>query len=496
MKITRGGRLSGDLTGDVARFTSSAEHDHYIADAVIEINMAHVLALASSKCIGKEEAAALLSALCSLSGRVRHVPPEMEDIHMVVEEEVTRLAGQETGGKMHTGKSRNDQVATAIRMRLRAFLIEICDGIISLQRSLLKRAAEPEGRAVVPGYTHLQHAQPVTIAHWLLAHHDSIKRDFDRLICSYPRVNLCPMGAAALAGTGFKIDRFEIAGYLGFDGLLENTMDAVSSRDFALEFASSLVILMVDLSRFAEEVIVWSSSEFGYIELPDDHASTSSIMPQKKNPVTLEIVRAKCGSVLGELVSIAAIMKALPLAYNLDMQELTPHLWNACESASLSVRVLADFVDKVKFNESRIRSSLDKGSSVATELADVLVREGGLPFRKAHHIVGSVVRSLSGEGLSLSEVDPERLRSMILAESGIDLPKGSVERAVSPEMNVDVRNVRGGPSYAEAKRMIIERMRSLEDEEKTVAVIRDKIDKAKERMEKEIATILRSGANE
>ncbi|MEN3016738.1 MAG: argininosuccinate lyase [Candidatus Methanosuratincola petrocarbonis] len=495
MKITRGGRLAGDLTGDVARFTSSAEHDHYIADAVIEINMAHILALASSKCIGKGEAAALLSALESLLGKVKHVPPEMEDIHMVVEEEVTRLVGQETGGKMHTGKSRNDQVATAIRMRLRAFIIEICDGLISLQQSLLQRAASPEGRTVVPGYTHLQHAQPVTIAHWLLAHHDSIRRSFDRLIGSYPRVNLCPMGAAALAGTGFNIDRSKVAGYLGFEGLLENTMDAVASRDFAIEVVSSLAILMVDLSRFAEEMIVWSSSEFGYIEIPDDHASTSSIMPQKKNPVTLEIVRAKSGAVLGDLVSLVSIMKALPLTYNLDMQELTPHLWDACESTALSLKVLADFVSKVRFNETRINASLHKGSSVATELADVLVREGGLPFRKAHHVVGSLVKALSSEGLSLSEVDPERLRATISVESGIELPKESIERAVSPVMNVNVRNVRGGPSYAEAQRMIGERVRSLEEEVKAVASIRQKIDKARHEMMREIAAIVHSGAS-
>ncbi len=495
MKITRGGRLAGDLTGDVARFTSSAEHDPYIADSVIEVNMAHVLALANSKCIGRDDAAALLSALDSLLGKVKGVPPDMEDIHMVIEEEVTRLVGQETGGKMHTGKSRNDQVATAIRMRLRDFVIEICNSLVSIQQSLLQRAASPEGRIIVPGYTHLQHAQPVTVAHWLLAHHDSIKRSFERLICAYPRVNLCPMGAAALAGTGFKIDRSVVAKYLGFDGLLENTMDAVATRDFAIEVTSSLAILMVDLSRLAEEMIIWSSSEFGYIEIPDDHASTSSIMPQKKNPVTLEIIRAKCGTVLGDLVSLLAIMKALPLTYNLDMQELTPHLWDACESTVLSLKVLSDFLSKVKFNAGQINVSLHRGSSVATELADVLVREGGLPFRKAHRVVGSIVKSLSAEGLSLSEVDPARLQTMISGESGITLPRESIERAVSPVMNVNVRDVRGGPSYAEAERMISERMRSLEDEESTITSIRRRIDQASEEMRREVAVIVHSGAS-
>ncbi|MBC7120461.1 MAG: argininosuccinate lyase [Candidatus Methanosuratus sp.] len=491
MKITRGGRLTGDLTRDVARFISSADYDHYISDAVIEINMAHVIALAKANYIGQREAVAILSALENLLGKVEQVPPDMEDVHMVIEEEVTRLVGQEIGGKMHTGKSRNDQVATAIRMRLRDFTIDLCQGIISLQRRLLEKAASPEGRIVVPGYTHLQHAQPVTLAHYLLAHHDSIKRSFDRLISSYPRISLCPMGAAALAGTGFKIDRSLVARYLGFDGVLENTMDAVASRDFALEDVSSLAILMLDLSRFSEEMIVWSSSEFSYINVPDDHASTSSIMPQKKNPVTLEMVRAKSGSVLGELFSMMSIMKALPLTYNLDMQELTPHLWSACESTAASLAVLADFVSKVTFNESRIKASLDKGSSVATELADVLVREGGLPFRKAHHLVGAIVKALSDEGTSLSEVDPQRLLAMMAAESGVSLPLSSIERAVSPKMNVDVRNVHGGPAYAESDRMIKERMALLDEESKALDSIRRRLIEARAEMQRELSTLQR-----
>lgn len=475
MKITRGGRLSGDLSEEVARFTSSSEFDHYIADEVIEINSAHVIALKEAGYLTKEESKALLSSLHSLLGRIKEVPPDMEDIHMVIEEEVTRAVGQEIGGKLHTGKSRNDQVATAIRMRLRRFIIQISSGMVSLRKALLQRASSQEGRIVVPGYTHFQHAQPVTLAHHFLAHHDALKRDFDRLLDSYSRVNLCPMGAAALAGTGFNIDRDLISRYLGFDQPLENTMDAVASRDFALEVVSSLAILMVDLSRFAEEMIAWSSSEFGYVEIPDEHASTSSIMPQKKNPVTLEIVRAKCGSVFGELVSMLAIMKGLPLAYNLDMQELTPHLWSACESALASVEVLSDFVAKVKFNEIKIREAVKKGSSVATELADVLVREGRMPFRKAHQVVGSIVRRLSSEGSSLSEVPPERLMEMILAESGVALPLTSIAKATSPDMNVDVRKVRGGPAREETDRMLLERIALLERDEGRVRSIEERI---------------------
>lgn len=491
MKITRGGRLSGDLSGEAARFTSSSEFDHYIAEEVVEINIAHVLALAKSNYLQTNEAIDLVSTLETLRGKILRVPPDMEDIHMAVEEEVTKIVGQVKGGKMHTGKSRNDQVATAIRMRLRRFVIEICSEILSLQNALLDLATSSQGRIVVPGYTHLQHAQPVTVAHYLIAHHDAIARDFDRLVGSFPRINLSPMGAAALAGTGFQIDRDFVARCLGFNGVVENTMDAVTSRDFALEVSSSLTILMVDLSRFAEELVIWSSSEFGYIDMPDDHSSTSSIMPQKKNPVTAEILRATAGEVFGDLASMVVIMKALPLTYNLDMQQLTPHLWNACESASLSLRVLTDLLRKVRFNEDRIRACVVKGSSVATELADVLVREGGIPFRRAHQVVGAIVKTLSSEGSSLSEVPPERLQGMVSQLSGVALSLESIRGAVSPERNVDIRKVKGGPAHAESERMILERKRLLEREEEKVRSMREKVEEGKEEMRREISSLHR-----
>ncbi|MDI9643659.1 MAG: argininosuccinate lyase [Candidatus Verstraetearchaeota archaeon] len=492
MKITRGGRLSGDLTEEVARFTSSSGFDHYIAEEVVEINIAHVLALAASNYLRPQEALDLVSALETLKGKALQIPPELEDIHMVVEEEVTRIVGQEKGGKVHTGKSRNDQVATAIRMRLRRFMLDLCSEIASLQKALLDLAASNQGKIIVPGYTHLQHAQPVTVAHHLLAHHDAIARNFDRLADSYQRVNLSPMGAAALAGTGFQIDRDLVARYLGFSGIVENTMDAVASRDFALEVASSLTILMVDLSRFAEELVIWASSEFGYIEMPDDHSSTSSIMPQKKNPVTAEILRATTGRVFGDLASMVMIMKSLPLTYNLDMQQLTPHLWSSCESTSLSIRVLTDLVRKLRFDEKRIRESVIKGSSVATELADVLVREGGVAFRKAHHVVGAVVKALYTEGLSLSETPPERLQEMISKLSGIVLDLDSIRGAVSPDRNVDVRKVKGGPAYAESERMILERRRLIEKEEDLLNAMRRVEEEGKIAMLREIESLRQS----
>ena len=475
MKLTRGGRLSGDLTEDVAALTSSSGHDRYIADDVIRINQAYVLQLAKNGIISCQEGRLLSKALAELLGKVGSVPPDMEDIHMVIEDEVAKKVGPDVGGKLHTGKSRNDQVATAIRMRLRDFLLEILGEIADLRSSLLSKASR-NIEVIIPGFTHLQHAQPVTAAHHLLAYFDMFGRDADRLGASYARVNLSPMGAAAMAGTGFQIDRLALAKSLGFDGLIENTMDAVASRDFALEAASALTIMMVNISRLAEEIVIWASYEFSYIDLPDDHSSTSSIMPQKKNPVTAEILRSKCGDLFGELASMVMIMKALPLTYNLDMQEVTPHIWNCCEISSLSLRVLADLIRKMEFNKARLGDVVRKDFSVATELADLLVREGNLPFRRSHQVVGEVVRELASSSSSLTEALPERLSAVIQEKTGCAIDLASLKKAVDPSSNVNIRATRGGPSFAEARRMIWDRELALKNYREMLSDLRSKQD--------------------
>ncbi|MEM3433961.1 MAG: argininosuccinate lyase [Candidatus Methanomethyliaceae archaeon] len=449
MKITRGGRLSGDLAPEVADFTSSSKHDIYIADEVVEINLAHLLCLVQAGIISREDGRLLANALKGVE--ISEIPPDMEDVHMVVENELIKRVGEEIGGKIHTGKSRNDQVATALRMRLRKFIIEICGCLVDLQHALLEKS-QAHINTVMPGYTHLQHAQPISVSHHLLAYFDMFDRHLARLLSCYKRVNLSPMGSAALAGTGYPIDRLKLAEYLGFEGLVENTLDAVSTRDFSIETVSALTIMMVDVSRIAEEIIIWSSNEFGYVDLPDDHSSTSSIMPQKKNPVTAEVLRAKCGDVLGDLVSMVMIMKSLPLAYNLDMQELTPHLWNSCEVSKRSLKILADLITKMRFNEARMKSSVAKGSSVATELADMLVRHLGLPFRTAHRVVGEITKELSPS--SLSEVPPESIAELISKKTGKKLETRLIQSAIDPEFNINIRSTIGGPASKEIARMI------------------------------------------
>ncbi|MGC8936180.1 MAG: argininosuccinate lyase [Candidatus Methanomethylicaceae archaeon] len=470
MKITRGGRLSGDLTPEVADFTSSSKHDMYIAEEVIEINLAHILCLLEGGILKREEARLLAKALKEIS--ISAIPPDMEDIHMVVESELIKRLGEELGGKIHTGKSRNDQVATALRMRLRAFIIDICMCLNELQKVLLEKS-KTNRNIVMPGYTHLQHAQPISLAHYLLAYFDMFDRHLARLLSCYKRVNLSPMGSAALAGTGYPVDRLKIAEYLGFDGLVENTLDAVSTRDFALEGVSALAVMMVDVSRLAEEIVIWASNEFGYVDLPDDHSSTSSIMPQKKNPVTAEVLRAKCGDVIGNFVSMVTIMKSLPLAYNLDMQELTPHMWHACEVSKRSLLILTDLIAKIKFNEERMRASVVKGSSVATELADALVRNLGMPFRVAHRVVGEITKDIHPS--SLSESPPERIAELIFQKTGKRLEISQIQSATDPLFNINVRSIIGGPASKEVERMISSREEILKRNQEYVAELEKKL---------------------
>ncbi|MFQ6077317.1 MAG: argininosuccinate lyase, partial [Candidatus Bathyarchaeia archaeon] len=322
--LLKGGRLP-TVRRDVVRFTSSVKSDQRMLGSIIKINKAHVVMLVEQKIITSTEGVELLRALKGLKGDTR-LRSTLEDAHMYVEEEVAKVAGPEAGGNLHIAKSRNDQAAAAIRMRLRRDLISILSSLVRLQAALIS-LADRHRETIMLGYTHLQPAQPVTFGHHLLAYVDAFERDAQRLEEAYSRVNLSPMGACALATTSFPISRERVAELLGFDGIAENSIDAVSSRDFVLETVACLAILAVNVSRMVEDLIVWSTHEFSVVEIPDQFASTSSIMPQKKNPDVLEVVRGRMSHVVGDLVACIATVKALPSTYNLDLQEVTPRLW-------------------------------------------------------------------------------------------------------------------------------------------------------------------------
>ena len=333
---------------------------------------------------------------------------ESEDVHSFVEARLVEMIG-DAGRKLHTGRSRNDQVATDLRLWTREAIDQLLSQVRSTQEALLD-LAEQNRDAVLPGYTHLQRAQPILFAHWCLAYFEMLARDRERLAETRTRVNVLPLGSAALAGASFPIDREAVARELGFDSVSRNSVDAVSDRDFCVEFVSACSLIMVHLSRLAEEVILYSTSEFGFFELSDAVATGSSLMPQKKNPDSMELVRGKAGRVFGHLVSLLTMLKGLPLAYNKDMQEDKEAVFDAFDTTRACLEVSALVLRNVELNEERMRTAASQGMMNATELADYLVRKG-VPFREAHETVGRIVVKAIEKGVELGELPLDELRS-------------------------------------------------------------------------------------
>ena len=450
-KLLRGGRLSS-MREDVAKFTSSMKDDVSLSKAVIDINKAHVIMLMEQKIIKWPDGVKLLKALTAQSKM--QLDLSAEDVHMAVEEAVLKEVGEEVGGNLHIAKSRNDQVTTAIRMELRKNLLNMMLCAIQMQQTLAE-TAEKHVTTVILEYTHLQPAQPVTFAHYLVSHLDCLERDLQRLQETYERVNLCPLGAGALATTSFPINRDRTAELLGFDGLAENSVDAVGSRDFVTETLAVLTLIAVNLSRFAEDLIVWSSPDFGVVELPDEFASTSSIMPQKKNPEVLEVIRARASHVLGDFVASAAAVKSLPSTYNLDFQEVTPKLWASMENVHASLDMFHKLLPKLKVTAD-VSDKANASFVAATELANVLVREYEVPFRTAHKVVGGLVKSLGEAKLTFKDATPALLQKAAEETVGMKLTVKAedLKALADPLILVEACNVKGGPAPAEVKKAL------------------------------------------
>ena len=424
-------------------FTSSTEADERIARHVIAVNMAHMTALVKAGEVSGETGAKCIKFLMGASPKISP-DTKAEDFHQQLEQQAVNALGVDTAGYLNFGKSRNDQVATAIRMELRVQLNALLGSLGGLQRVLLRQAGGHR-TTVIPGYTHLQRAQPVTLAHHLFAYFDAFQRDAERALQLYARVNLSPMGGAAMAGTPVKIDRRVVAEVLGFDGVIRNAMDAVSSRDVAIEALSCATMTMVDASRLAEELILWSTSEFGFIELDDAYAASSSIMPQKKNAVVAEMVRAKAGSVIGDLVAACVILKALPYSYNLDLQEITPQLWRAFDDTVNSLAMLAGMISSASIKPDRLRSAITNDNSTAVALANYLVSEHGISFRQAHAIVGQLVRASVETGRLLQEITSSKMAD-VSAKFGkrITIEPSIVEDLLDPRSFLETIATEGG----------------------------------------------------
>jgi argininosuccinate lyase len=459
--ILRGSRVkrSSKKAND---FTSSVSFDGPLSRHVVAINKAHMLSLMRSREVGKKEGTACLLFLDKLPDRMK-VDPSTEDVHHWLEQKAVASIGMHAAGYLNLGKSRNDQVATALRMETRARLLSLLEEAKTLETSLIRVAAH-YGLLPLPGYTHLQRAQPTTVAHHMQSHFEAIAEDTERLTQLYGRVNLSPMGAAAFAGTSVKVDRASVAGWLGFDGLVNNSMFAVSSRSFVLETLADLEILMVDLSKIAEELILWSSSEFGFVELGDEYSATSSIMPQKKNPVVAETIRAKCGSVIGEATAAFTIAKSLPNAYNLDLQEITPHLWRALDDATSSVSLTAGMLATAEFQGERLKAAVAADMSTATELANELVRAEGVPFRQAHQIVGELVRIAIEKKMSLEDSADEFLGEVSKKVTGraIKIDKARLRAVLDALKTLRLIGSAGGANPKFVKRQVVQNKKEIE----------------------------------
>ena len=387
-----GGRFSEPTDAFVARFTASVNFDQRLARQDIQGSIAHATMLARVGVLTEEERDAIINGLTEIQGEIDRgefqwsVP--LEDVHMNIEARLTDKIGI-TGKKLHTGRSRNDQVATDIRLFMRDE-IDVIEAELTRLRDGMIELAEREADTIMPGFTHLQTAQPVTFGHHLLAWQEMLARDHERLLDCRKRVNVMPLGAAALAGTTYPIDRHVTADLLGFDRPAENSLDAVSDRDFAIEFCSWASLTMVHLSRWSEELIIWNNPQFGYVDLPDRFCTGSSIMPQKKNPDVPELVRGKTGRVVGSLQALLMLMKAQPLAYNRDNQEDKEPLFDAVDTVGACLHLYAEMIPHIKVKRENCRKALRAGFPTATDLADYLVNKG-MPFRDAHHAVGSIV---------------------------------------------------------------------------------------------------------
>ena len=444
-----GGRFTQPTDAFVEEFTASIQFDRRLYHQDIRGSIAHARMLGKQGIIPQADVEAVVAGLGRIleqieAGTFDFTIP-LEDIHMNIEARLSAAIG-EAGKRLHTGRSRNDQVALDIRLYLRDEIEEVIEFIDRLVDALLGQAEENLD-VIMPGYTHLQTAQPILFSHHMLAYVEMFKRDRARLLDCRKRVNILPLGSGALAGTTFPIDREYVAGQLGFDGITRNSLDAVSDRDFSLEFLSASSILMMHLSRLSEELILWSSSEFKFIELSDGFCTGSSIMPQKKNPDVPELVRGKTGRVYGNLMALLTVMKSLPLAYNKDMQEDKEPLFDTIDTVKGSLKIFADMIREMQLYPAAMRQAAGRGFSTATDVADYLVRKG-LPFRDAHEAVGKAVaycveNEMELAGLTLTEWQlfsacfEEDIFAAITVEACInarDIPGGTARERVWSEI--------------------------------------------------------------
>ncbi len=438
-KNTWSGRFNEPVAELVKRYTASVGFDQKLALFDIKGSLAHAQMLSHCGIIASQDLADIQRGLAQIQTEITQGKfdwqLDLEDVHLNIEKRLTSLVG-DAGKRLHTGRSRNDQVATDVRLYLRHAIDELLDLIAALQTSILN-LAEQHTSTIMPGFTHLQVAQPISFAHHLMAYFEMLKRDAERLSDTRRRVNRLPLGAAALAGTSYPIKREMVAELLGFDGVCENSLDAVSDRDFAIEFTAAAALIMTHLSRFSEELILWMSPMVGFIDIADRFCTGSSIMPQKKNPDVPELVRGKTGRVNGHLIALLTLMKGQPLAYNKDNQEDKEPLFDTVDTLTQTLRIYADMITGIKVKPAKMRAAALQGYATATDLADYLVKKG-LPFRDAHEAVALAVRFAEQKGCDLSDIKLAELQNFS------QLISDDVYQVLSLEGSLASRNHIGG----------------------------------------------------
>ena len=464
-----GGRFSKTTDEMINEFQASIGFDRRMYREDIAGSIAHAAMLAKVGILSEEDCAAIEKGLKGILAQIEHgdfdFSVALEDIHMNIEKRLTDAIG-DAGSRLHTARSRNDQVALDTHLFVRHAVVDVMAHIRALQQALTESAAQHRD-VIMPGYTHLQRAQPILFSHHLMAYFGMLARDFERFQGVYARTDIMPLGAGALAGTTLPIDRQFVAQRLHFERIYTNSLDAVSDRDYILEFLSAASILMVHLSRLSEEIILWCSREFSFVELDDAHCTGSSMMPQKKNPDVSELVRGKTGRVVGHLMAMLMAVKGLPLAYNKDLQEDKEGLFDTIDTVKFSLAVYAQLIRGMKLREDVMRHAVEADYSNATDLADYLVRKG-LPFRKAHAVAGQAVAQCIARGIYLADLpiaDYQQL-SPLFAEDIYD--------AISPETCVSCRNSYGGTSYEQAEMQLEAAKNLMTEEERMISVLTEK----------------------
>ena len=445
-----GGRFSGTQDDLMVAVNASIDFDQRLYEQDITGSEAHAKMLVEKGIISASDGEAILSGLATIRDEIRNgqftFSHALEDIHMNIEARLKTLIG-DAAGRLHTARSRNDQVATDLRLWVRQQCDDIDKALADLQKALMDQA-EHHVESLMPGYTHLQTAQPVTFGHHLMAYVEMFGRDRGRFADARQRLNLSPLGAAALAGTSFPIDRHMTASAMGFDGPMANSMDAVSARDFAMEYLAAAAINATHLSRLAEEIVFWSSDRFGFIQLSDAFSTGSSIMPQKRNPDAAELVRAKPGRITGAFITLLTVIKGLPMTYGKDMQEDKEPVFDASDHLGLAIAVMEGMIRDMTINTDAMRSALDAGFSTATDLADWIVSRLGLPFRDAHHITGQVVALAEQKQLRLDQLTVDDLQSV---HNGLN---AECLKTLDPLASVSSRNSYGGTAPEQVRKAI------------------------------------------